>query len=239
LEDIKEMSVAGVREFLLGAYHDLPNVLFMGSLLLGSILGYLALVWVGMGLIVNGAVVTMAQALLKLIWPTWTQVVVPSGSNACEILGRTSMVPTIAPSTTNIGVAPSHWLSAVCFFAVFVVFNSIKVAMKAPEPGVAGSKVDARRAFSLSVMVVGCVFFALCLSRGLSGCETWLGGSTGILIGSSMAIGWWYFLDACGTGKIPDVLQVMWSLAPPASTENTPVVCTPPPATTGSASCKA
>lgn len=224
------MSLAGVREFFLGAYHDLPNVLFIGSLLLGSILGYLALVWVGLGLIVNGALIAVFQGLLKLVFPTWDQVLIPAGSQACEVLGRTSMIPTLAPRAgVNIAVAPSQWLGAACFFAVFVIFNSIKVAMKDPETGVDAHKVDARRAFSLSVMVIGCIFFSLVLARGLSGCETWLGGSTGAVIGAGMAVGWWYFLDACGTGKIPDVLQVMTALSPPAAKEANPVVCTPPP----------
>ena len=49
------MSLDAARSFLLGAYHDLPNVLFMGSLVLGSITGYLPLVWVSLGLILNGA----------------------------------------------------------------------------------------------------------------------------------------------------------------------------------------
>jgi len=55
------MSVARMRQFLLGLYHDLPNVLFTGSFVLGSITGYLPLVWVSLGLIFNGLIVSAIQ----------------------------------------------------------------------------------------------------------------------------------------------------------------------------------
>lgn len=212
------------REFLLGTYHDLPNVLFIGSLILGSIMGYLPLVWVSLGLILNGASVAVLQGVLSLLFPTWRQVSVPSGSTACEILG--SVVGTAGTATTV--VAPSHWLSAATFFAMFSIYNSIRVALKPPARGASVEKIDTRRAFSLSVLVIGVVFLGLIMGRGFSGCETWVGGVLGVLIGGGIAVGYWHLLDACGSGTIPDVLQVVHSLPPPADVSNVPVVCTPP-----------
>lgn len=222
------MSLAGAREFLLGAYHDLPNVLFMGSLVLGSILGYLPLVWVSLGLILNGGVVSLFQGLLRLLYPTWDQVSIYAGSPACEVLGRASL--TMAPPRgETIPVAPSHWLSSTAFFAVFVIFNSLQVASRDAARGANKDKISARHAFSLSVAVVGLVFLGIVLARGFSGCETWLGGSTGLLVGSLMAISYWYFLDVCGTGRAPDVLQVTASIEPAATGAKTPIVCAPQP----------
>ena len=218
------MSFVRMREFLLGSYHDLPNVLFVGSLILGSIMGYLPLVWVSIGLILNGASVAILQGLLSLLFPTWAQVSVASGSSACEILG--SVVGTASTGTTV--VAPSHWLSAATFFAVFSIYNSMRIALTPPTHGASTEKVDTRRAFSLSVLVIGIVFLALIMGRGYSGCETWLGGISGVLVGGGLGIGYWHLLDACGTGTIPDVLQVVHSLPPPADVVNVPVVCTPP-----------
>lgn len=215
------MSLARAREFLLGAYHDLPNVLFTGSLVLGSLTGYLSLIWVALGLILNGSAVSVVQGAMALFFPTWGQVSVPSGSLTCEIIrtntGRETTV-----------VAPSHWLAATAFFAIFLIYNSIRVAIRSPEAGVASEKVDIRRALSLSVFVVGIVFFLLILARGFSGCETWLGGSLGVLMGGGIAIGYWHLLDACNSGVIPDILQIVGSMAPAKSNEITPVICTPP-----------
>jgi hypothetical protein len=219
------MSFVRMREFLLGSYHDLPNILFVGSLILGSIMGYLPLVWVSLGLILNGASIAVLQGLLSLVFPKWAQVSVPSGSSACEILGSVAGVA----STGTTVVAPSHWLSAATFFAVFSIYNSIRIALKPPARGASSEKVDARRAFSLSVVVIGVVFLGLIMGRGFSGCETWLGGISGVLMGAGLGIGYWHLLDACGTGAIPDVLQVIHSLPPPADVANVPVICTPPP----------
>jgi len=211
------MSVAAARSFLLGTYHDLPNVLFIGSLLLGSITGYLPLVWVALGILLNGALVAGVQGLLRVLFPTWSQVFLPSDMGVCSILQPLE--------NQMIAVAPSHWLAATLFFATFTIFNSIQVAIREPKEGVNKEKVANRRAVSLSAMIVGVVFFALVAMRGFSGCETWLGGSLGALIGCGTAIGYWYLLDACGTGTIPDILQLVNASAPAGSNKETAVVC--------------
>jgi hypothetical protein len=212
------------REFLLGAYHDLPNVLFIGSFLLGTLTGYLPLIWISLGLILNAAVVAFGQGILRFLTPTWSQVSVRAGSAACEILSR-NLTPGQASSLTT--VAPSMWLSAAAFFAVFIIFNSVQLALRPASAGASPEKVDSRRAFTLSTLVIGAAFFLLILARGFSGCETWLGGILGVLVGGGTSIGFWYLLDACGTGTIPDVLQVINNMAPSGEAANVPVLCTP------------
>jgi hypothetical protein len=215
------MSLASARSFLLGSYHDLPNVLFIGSLLLGGITGYLPLVWLSLGMILNGTAVAGGQALLRLLFPTWSQVSVPAGMGVCSVIPRNPLTS----SEDTLTVAPSHWLSAALFFATFSIFNSIQVAIRPSAEDVDSNKVSTRRAVSLSAMVIGIVFFALVLARGFSGCETWLGGALGALIGMGTAIGYWYLLDLCGTGTIPDILQIVKASAPAGSAKNTPVIC--------------
>jgi hypothetical protein len=213
-------SLIRARTFLLASYHDLPNVLFIGSLVLGAVMGYLPLVWVAVGLILTGAIVTLGQGLLSFVTPTWSQVVLPANRIACEIFGRATL-----PSRGDVTVvAPSYWLAAAVFFGTFSVYNSIRVALRAPTSAAAASKVDNRRAFSLSTLVIGMVFLALVFARGFTGCETWLGSTTGAAIGAGVAIGFWHLLDACGTGVVPDILQVMNSLAPEGD-DTVPVVC--------------
>ena len=211
------------RTFLLGAYHDLPNVLFIGALLLGALVGYLPLVYLSLGMIANGAVIAAFQGILSFIFPTWTQVVVPANSVACEIFGKMTGVATAPKNTGVTYVAPSHWIGAAVFFAVFSLYNSVKVLTRGAAEGAPADKVDNRRAFSLSTVLIGIAFLLFVFARGFTGCETWLGASTGALIGGGMAIFYWNLLDSCGAGMVPDVLQVVGSMAP--SAEDVPVVC--------------
>ena len=219
------MSLTRAREFLLGLYHDLPNVLFIGSFVLGGVTGYLPLVWVSLGLILNGLSIQATQGLLSLLTPTWAQVFVNAQSPTCAILN--SGRPGTRGDVTV--VAPSHWLGAAVFFATFSIYNSIRLTLRPATEGANADKVDIRRAFSLSVLIIGIVFFGLVLMRGFSGCETWLGGTLGIVYGIGMAIGFWHLLDVCGTGSIPDILQVITSMPPPGSGSTIPIMCTPPP----------
>ena len=213
------------REFLLGAYHDLPNVLFIGCLILGTLTGYLPLIWISLGLILNAAVVAFGQGLLGFFLPTWSQVSIPAGSPACEILLR-GMDP-LARGSGITTVAPSYWLSSAVFFAVFLIFNSVQLAFRPAANGANKDKIDNRRAFSLSTLVIGAAFLLLVLARGFSGCETWLGSTLGVLVGAGTSIGFWYLLDACGAGTIPDVLQVINNMAPGGEGASIPIVCKP------------
>lgn len=216
------MSLLATRNFLLGAYHDLPNVLFMGSLVLGSITGYLPLVWVAFGLIINGGIIALLQGLFNLLLDPehpHDQVKLPAGMGSCSVL-HTELYPS---ATEMMTVAPSHWLAAAAFFSVFSIFNSLQVAIRPAKEGADMKKVSARRAVSASALIIGVVFFALVLARGFTGCETWLGSILGVLFGSGIAIGYWYFLDACGSGTIPDILQIVSSSAPAAN--KGPMVC--------------
>lgn len=216
------------RTFLLGAYHDLPNVLFMSALLIGALVGYLPLVYLAIGLIANGAVISAFQGLLNLVFPTWSQVSLPANSVACDIFGKINgvLAPPLAGSMSV--VAPSHWIGAAVFFAVFNIYNSIKIMARDPARGTSADKAENRRAFTLSTLVVGVAFLLMVFARGFTGCETWLGGALGAVTGAGMAIVYWGLLDSCGSGTVPDILQVVGALAPASDGTSVPVVCTPP-----------
>jgi len=225
---IRRMSLIRIREFLLASYHDLPNVLFVGALLIGSLMGYLPLVWVAFGLLANAITVSAIQRTLELLFPTWSQLYQDPVSATCStgFLQVRSLKedPGSVPRRT---VAPSHWLAATVFFAVFTMYNSIRVAIAPAANGVSEEKVAERRAFSLSATVAAFLFLLLILSRFFSGCETIVGTLLGVLVGGGMAIGYWHFLDLCGSGRVPDVLQVMGSMAPEEKSTLTPVMCVP------------
>ena len=222
------MSLAPAREFLLGAYHDLPNVLMMGSLILGGMSGYLPLIWLGLGLIANAGIIQLFQVLIQTIMDTSVGSQYSVGNAfACSVYNQ-GMTPFTA--SQPLFVLPSHWLGGSAFFVVFSIYNAIHVALRKPVPGASDRMVNVRRAFSMSVLVIGLFFMALVLGRGLSGCETWLGGALGILIGTGFAIGYWQLLAACNGGRVPDVLQVVNALPPIGGDDaKVPVVCTAPP----------
>jgi len=231
------MSLIRIREFLLGTYHDLPNILFVGSLILGSITGYLPLVWVSVGLIFNGFNVAVLQAILGLIFdkdsPANSQIFMNGNSAACGILFPGDDSPVGKPDPLNKSgthiVAPSYWLASAIFFATFSIYNSIRVGFLPNVKGANQDKADARRAFTLTTFIIGIVFFVLTLCRGFSGCETYFGSITGILVGMGGAVAFWHFLDVCGTAMVPDVLQVVNSMPPPGKNNEIPVVCAADP----------
>jgi hypothetical protein len=239
------MSFPEIRKFLLASYHDLPNILFVGSLILGALMGYLPLIWMALGLILNAAVVSFLQAILNVLFTADSSRARLFGdskqlSTACSV-GFKNMrggpmfgnVPDISEAYSPGRVTtPSHWIAAATFFAVFSIYNSARLMAREPAKGADGEKVGARRAFSLSALIVGFFFLALVLARAFTGCETLWSGFAGFAVGSGLSIAFWHILDACGTGKIPDLLQVVGSLAPEAigsGDAEVPVVCTAPP----------
>lgn len=204
--------------------------------MIGALMGYLPLLWMAVGLILNALVIQTFQKLFGfLINPThpWDQVVQTSGADICTVgLSRFHNLQqgkSAAPSTRQRIIAPSHWIGASSFFAMFTIYNSIRVAMRPPTNGADPEKTDTRRAFSFSALFVGLVFLALVMARAFTGCETFTGGSLGLLFGTAGAVGFWHLLDVCGTGKIPDILQVVGSMAPEGTRDEVPVMCVAPP----------
>lgn len=222
-----DVGVERMRSFLLMTYHDLPNVLFMGSILFGCLMGYLPLIWVGLGMLLNFFGIYLIQKFFKFLFKEGSEQVYMPNSLGCSVgykvyrnlqgINNTAKVPEI--------VAPSQWMGAASFFSIFCVYNSLRLLLRPATSGADSKLVDNRRAFSLSALVIGIFFFGLILLRGYTGCETILGGVSGVAIGGGLAIGFWHLLNACGAGRIPDILQVVGSLAPEGSGSKVPVLC--------------
>jgi hypothetical protein len=239
------MSFPEIRKFLLASYHDLPNILFVGSLILGALMGYLPLIWMALGLIMNAAVVSFLQAIINVLFTADSNRARLFGdskqlSSACSVgfmnMRGGPMFGSLQDGnesfTAGRVITPSHWIASATFFAMFSIYNSARLMAREPAKGADGEKVGARRAFSLSALVIGIAFLGLVLARAFTGCETLWSGFAGFAVGGGLSIAFWHILDACGTGKIPDLLQVVGSLAPEAvgsGDAEVPVVCTAPP----------
>lgn len=222
------MDFPEARKFLLASYHDLPNILFVGSLVLGLVSGYLPLVWVSAGLALNWVVTVGFQMLATLVGqykPDWVSKTV---SRSCSVgFPFESKMGTTFQAKDQI-VVPSLWVSACAFFAMFTIYNSIRVTARKPKEGADEKLVATRRAFSISTFIVGVIFLLLIFARLFTECETIWGGGLGVLVGASVAIGFWHLVDCSGSGKIPDLLQVVGSMAPDRAATQTPLMCVPP-----------
>ena len=214
------MDFPEARKFLLASYHDLPNILFVGSLVLGLISGYLPLVWASAGLALNWVVSIAFQALAALIGQIYPGYV-------SKTLPRSCSVGFVSEPKDRI-VVPSLWMSSTAFFAMFTIYNSIRVTMRQPKATADEKMVSTRRAFSISTFIVGVIFLLLIFARMFTECDTWLGGGLGVLVGAGVAIGFWHLVDCSGSGKIPDLLQVVGSMAPDQAAKETPLMCVPP-----------
>ncbi len=224
-----DLSVERARSFLLMTYHDLPNILFMGSILFGCLIGYLPLIWVGLGMLLNFFGIYLVQRVFKFIFKEGSDQIYKTGSLGCAVGYKVyrNLSGTLNSTKGPEIIAPSQWMGAASFFSVFCIYNSLRLLLRPAASGANDSLVDNRRAFSLSALIIGIFFFGLVLMRSYTGCETILGGTTGVLFGGGLAVGFWHLLNACGAGRIPDILQVVGSLAPEGHGDKVPVLCSP------------
>jgi hypothetical protein len=239
------MEFARAREFTVGAYHDLPNVLLTGSMLLGGITGYRPLVWLSVGLLFFNLPVTYLLQFLvgnvDLLKP-YFQVV---RSDRCATFSDPSRRPSSIngvsngssgnnsnsanTATTSIPVldtyGPTWWFTSAGFFFFFTLYNALAITTSPPNPNATLDQQNNRNAYCYAVIAISVVFLILAGCRLLSGCESVAGGLVGLAIGSGLAISYWHLLNACGNGLVPDILQIIGNSAPQRSADTTPVVC--------------
>ncbi len=223
-----DLSVDRARSFLLMTYHDLPNVLLIGSLFFGILSGYLPLIWVGLGLMLNWIAIFLVQQVFGLLFSEDSTQAFRSKSLNCGYgyqIYQSLAGPTRSMMSGKEVVAPSFWMGSAFFFSIFCIYNSIRVMVRPATPNAKQEMKDNRKAYTISTLVIGLVFLSLVFLRSFTGCETLFGGATAFVLSGGLAIGFWHLLDACGTGRIPDILQVVGSMAPNSSGDTVPVVC--------------
>ncbi len=221
-----DVSMDRARSFLLMTYHDLPNVLFIGSLFFGILSGYIPLIWVGLGLALNWSAIWIVQQIFELLFSQDSTQAFRSKSLNCGygFQINQSLLGSFMPQGKEV-VAPSFWMGSAFFFSIFCIYNSIRVMVRPASANANQDMKDNRKAYTISTLVIGLVFLCLIFLRAFTGCETLFGGITSFVLSGGLAIGFWHLLDACGTGRIPDILQVVGSMAPNSSGDTVPVVC--------------
>jgi len=228
------MEFARSREFVVGAYHDLPNVLLTGSLLLGSVTGYRPLVWLAVGLLFFNLPITylvqMVTGYFSLLKPFFAV----DKSDRCATFSDPSRSPlgnnnnNASGSGSSLPVldtfGPTWWMTSAFFFFFFTLYNAIAVMMT-PNPYATLDQQNNRSAYCYAVISISVVFLILAGCRLLSGCESVAGGAVGAILGSVLAITYWQILNACGNGLVPDILQIIGNSSPQKGGDVTPVVC--------------
>lgn len=220
------------RDFLLTAFRTLPNVLFVTALLLGALTGFAPLTWLGVGLALNASVVAALQGVLAFLYPRWDQVHAV-GAEACSLLPRMRLDRADPYASLFTVVAPSQYVAAIVFFATYVIYDAVQVMTRPAREGADPAKVDRRLAVTYGAIGVTSLFLFASLLRLRSGCDTVLGAVTGAACGVGFALAWWRFLNFCHNqrgevGAMPDVLQVVTAMAPPARfgvVSDAPIVC--------------
>jgi len=221
------MEFARVREFLLGAYNDLPNIIVTGSLLIGALTGYMPLLWLSLGLIAFNLPITYLVQIAMDYFFRGNQYLSVSSSRC----GARPFIPTVGgtPQAPIIDfIAPTYWMSATIFFAVFTGYNAIQILFKASAKGATQQQINMRRAYCFAVLLIAVIFGCIAGARVLSGCETLAGGALGAGLGIGLAIAYWHILDVCGSGLVPDILQIVANSAPDSTGPITPVICAKP-----------
>ena len=226
------MEFARAREFVIGAYHDLPNVLLVGSLLLGSITGYRPLLLLSIGLLAFNLPVTYLTQLGTGYFAAAKPYFVVERSGRCATFSQPSNAP--SNNNNNLGAAgfpvidasgPTWWMTSAAFFFFFTLYNAIMIMASPANPNATTDQRNNRNAYCYAVIVISVVFLFLASSRWLSGCETAAGGVVGLLLGIGLAAAYWHILDVCGNGLVPDILQIIGNSAPERGPDVTPVVC--------------
>ena len=226
------MEFARSREFVVGAYHDLPNVLLTGSLLLGSVTGYRPLVWLSVGLLFFNLPITyLVQFAISKISAVQPYFAVDK-SDRCATFSDPSRSPlgnnnnAAAPGFWPIldVFGPTWWMTSAFFFFFFTLYNAIAV-MTTPNPYATLDQQNNRTAYCYAVIAISVVFLILAGCRLLSGCESLAGGVVGAGLGTLLAVCYWNLLNACGNGLVPDILQIIGNSSPQKGGDVTPVVC--------------
>ena len=226
------MEFARSREFVVGAYHDLPNVLLTGSLLLGSVTGYRPLVWLSVGLLFFNLPITyLVQFGISKISAAQPYFAVDK-SDRCATFSDPSRSP--LGNNNNAAVpgfwpildvyGPTWWMTSAFFFFFFTLYNAIAVMMT-PNPYATLDQQNNRTAYCYAVIAISVVFLILAGCRLLSGCESVAGGVVGAGLGTLLAVCYWNLLNACGNGLGPDILQIIGNSSPKKGGDVTPVVC--------------
>jgi len=226
--------VCGTRQILSQGFRSLPVILGGAVLILGMIQANFNFLFFFVGLCI---LAPTSALILNMLWetlfsntPIW--LTIPSylwklpeaSSSACAIYTTASALP---PVTMN--VVPSYWLTMMAFFFTYMYSNASELYKKQETSKAPKSAVEARKSQAMASMILLITIGILVvLLRYATSCETGLGVLVSLLLGSSLANGWYKFMRACGMGRLDDMFGISNRILPMQSYEAPdPTICVP------------
>jgi hypothetical protein len=209
------------RELIFGAYDHLPHIFTLGSLVVGSMTGIVPILILGLVSSLVGFLILITQSIFKKYL----------GENVSILKYLSSDIPCYRSSSTSTEILISSWATMASFIIIYIFLNAVTVFNLPPVPGAKDELLANRYSYMVSVMVslviIGLIFIA---SRMQLGCETYVMGTTSILLGLGLAIAMWNLVSVGGKDiRMGDIFQVRNNMTPIAAEGViNPVMCVAP-----------
>ena len=226
--------ICGIRQILSQGFRSLPVILGGAILVLGLIQANFNFLFFFVGLCI---LAPTSALILNMLWetifsntPTWLTIppilwkLPEASSEACAIYTTGSTIPPVI-----MNVVPSYWLTMMSFFFTYMYSNAHHLYTKQEHSKAPKSAVEARKSQSITSMILLIIIGILVvLLRYATSCETGLGVLVSVLLGSSIAHGWYKFMRACGMGRLDDMFGISNRILPMQSYEAPdPTICVP------------
>jgi nitrate reductase NapE component len=214
--------MSSIVEMLSGILRLFPNTMMITLLVVGLATNRIPWIFVALGGFITGLVVYMFQMIAGKL---------PGGDNSIpgfDVVEACSIIPQSSSSDKYI-YTPSLWVALTTFFLAYILTNAVNIYT---APAGHGSKHEAttvlqRKGIGLiSIFAAVSLFVFLVGARWYTTCESTMGLITGVLIGASIAYGWWHVLSACGADVYPDMHGVLIGLGPASLQTDRQVICT-------------
>jgi hypothetical protein len=209
------------RELVLNGFQDLPNVLMIGSLVLGGISGSMPLIIMGLGaLATTGGYLAILNAISSYA-PSYVR---SAYDLACiSHKANFNMKDPRSPDTV-----PSTWLFTVSYFIGYLLFNAGTIITLNPTNSDDVDKVNTRQAQGISIMIALIIMFLMfVVYRYRTKCETLFTTIIGALLGLGIGIGVFNGFSQTDL-RIADVLQIRQGMEPSVTSQyqTKPIMCT-------------
>jgi hypothetical protein len=205
------------RDLVYGSYNNLPNILIIGSLLIGSISGIIPILILGLASAFLGLIVYGSQFIMRRI--------IGDKSDLLKWLSSAERCNLNKAGSYEILV--STWVSITFFALTYLFLNALAIFNETPTAGANDQLIANRSSYMISAMFALCIIaIILGVSRYMLGCETIAMTFVSLVLGGGVAYGMWNLADI----RMVDVYQIknnMTNLNNLQDGKPTPVLCVP------------
>jgi hypothetical protein len=212
--------VQTVKGILYGGFVSLPMVLIGIVLFLATTLGNLGLIMLTLGhVFIIPFIVFFSNLLHEYFFKDSPYFKVPS-NDLCQLVSSSPL------TTSQTFVGPSYWMAHVTFFFAFLITNAAKLYSKEAPSNADPSKVENRKAQTMTALILSVVTFVLLagVRYFFSGCETPAGIFFALLLIAPVGYGWYELATLCGA-RDADIFGILQKILPPEFKDEAPMTC--------------